>query len=88
MTDIVKNELERNVKELERCVELIVPYTNTTEEIIRLKKQLQERSNFESIRMLVDYCEGLSLEGEPAMERWLTSPRLAKLKENFKNEEV
>lgn len=49
MTDIVKNELERNVKELERCVELIVPYTNTTEEIIRL--------NFESIRMLVDYCK-------------------------------
>ena len=80
MTDIVKNELERNVKELERCVELIVPYTNTTEEIIRL--------NFESIRMLVDYCEGLSLEGEPAMERWLTSPRLAKLKENIKHEEV
>ena len=76
MTDIVKNELERNVKELERCVELIVPYTNTIEE------------NFESIRTLVDYCEGLSLEGEPAMERWLTSPRLAKLKENFKNEEV
>lgn len=80
MTDIVKNELERNVKELERCVELIVPYTNATEEIIRL--------NFESIRMLVDYCEGLSLEGEPTMERWLTALRLAKLKENFKNEEV
>ena len=80
MTDIVKNELERNVKELERCVELIVPHTNTKDVIIRL--------NFESIRKLVDYCEGLSLEGEPAMERWLTSPRLAKLKENFKNEEV
>ena len=80
MTDIVKNELERNVKELERCVEQIVAFTNTTEEIMKL--------NFESIRMLVDYCEGLSLEGEPAMERWLTSPRLAKLKENFKNEEV
>ena len=72
MTDIVKNELDRNVKELERCVGLIVPYTNTTEEIIRL--------NFESIRMMVDYCEQLSLEGEPAIERWLTSPRLAELK--------
>ena len=65
---------------MERCVELIIPYTNTAEEIIRL--------NFESIRMLVDYCEGLSLEGEPAMERWLTSPRLAKFKEDIKNEEV
>ena len=80
MTDIVKNELERNVKELERCVEQIVAFTNTTEEIMKL--------NFESIRMLVDYCEGLSLEGEPAMERWLISPRLAKFKENIKHEEV
>lgn len=34
MTDIVKNEFERNVKELERCVEQIVPYTNTTEEML------------------------------------------------------
>lgn len=80
MTDIVKEELERNVKELERCVEKIVSCANTTEEIMRL--------NFESIRMLVDYCEGLSLEGEPAMERWLTSPQLAKVKKNHKNEEV
>lgn len=47
-------------------------YTDTTEEIVKL--------NFESIRMLVDYCEQLSLEGEPAMERWLTSPRLTELK--------
>ena len=37
MTDIVKNELERNVKELERCVEQIVAFTNTTEEIMKLK---------------------------------------------------
>lgn len=80
MTYIVKEELKRNVKELERCVEQIVSYTNTTEEIMKL--------NFESIRMLVDYCEGLSLEGEPAMEKWLTSPQLAKLKKNNKNEEV
>ena len=80
MTDIVKEELKRNVKQLERCVEKIVAYTNTTEEIMKL--------NFELIRMLVDYCEGLSLEGEPAMERWLTSPRLAKFRKNSKNEEV
>ena len=37
MTDIVKEELIRNVKELERCVEKIVSYTNTTEEIMKLK---------------------------------------------------
>ena len=37
MTDIVKEELIRNVKELERCVEQIVSYTNTIEEIMKLK---------------------------------------------------
>lgn len=72
MTDIVKEELEQNIQELKRCVNKNVFYTDTTEEIVKL--------NFESIRMLVDYCEQLSLEGEPAMERWLTSPRLTELK--------
>lgn len=72
MTDIVKKELERNVKELGRCVDKIVFCADTTEEIVKL--------NFESIRILVDYCEQLSLEGEPAMERWLMSPRLNELK--------
>lgn len=47
MTDIVKEELEQNIKELKRCVDKIVFYTDTTEEIVKL--------NFESIRMLVDY---------------------------------
>ena len=77
MTDIVKEELEQNIKELKRCVDKIVFYTDTTEEIVKL--------NFESIRMLVDYWEELCVEGEPAVERWLTSPRLAKIKENNKN---
>ena len=72
MTDIVKKELEQNIQELKHCVDKIVFYADTTEEIVKL--------NFESIRMMVDYCEQLSLEGEPAIERWLTSPRLAELK--------
>lgn len=76
MTDIVKKELEQNIKELKRCVDKIVFYTDTTEEIMKL--------NFESIRMLVDYCEELCEEGEPAVEKWLTSPRLAKIKEDNK----
>lgn len=80
MTNIVMKELERNVKQLECFVDKIVYYTSTTEEIMKL--------NFESIRMLVDYCEELSLEGEIAMERWLISPRLAKIEENNKNEEA
>lgn len=53
MTDIVKEELEQNIQELKRCVDKIVFYADTTEEIVKL--------NFESIRMLVDYCEQLSL---------------------------
>lgn len=64
--------LKEIVNELKLCVDKIVFYTETTEEIVKL--------NFESIRMLVDYCEQLSLEGEPAMERWLMSPRLTELK--------
>lgn len=55
MTDIVKKELERNIQELKYCVDKIVFYADTTEEIVKL--------NFESIRMMVDYCEQLSLEG-------------------------
>ena len=39
MTDIVKNERERNVKELERCVEQIVPCTNTTEEMVCINRE-------------------------------------------------
>lgn len=77
MTDIVKEELEQNIQELKHCVDKIVFYADTTEEIVKL--------NFESIRILVDYCEQLSLEGEPAMERWLTSPRLTELKAVNKN---
>ena len=72
MTDIVKKELEQNIQALKHCVDKIVFYADTTEEIVKL--------NFESIRMMVDYCEQLSLEVEPAIERWLTSPRLAELK--------
>lgn len=47
-----------------------------TEEIVKL--------SFESIRMLVDYCKELFVEGEHDVERWPTSPRLAKIKENNK----
>ena len=77
MTDIVKEELEQNIQELKPCVDKIVFYADTKEEILKF--------NFESIRILVDYCEQLSLEGEPAMERWLTSPRLTELKAVNKN---
>ena len=72
MTDIVKKELEQNIQQLKHCVDKIVFYADTTEEIVKL--------NFESIRMLVDYCEQLSLEGKPAMVRWLTSPQLTEIK--------
>ncbi len=76
MTDVVKEELELNVKELKRCIDNIIPLSDTTDEIVKL--------HFDSIKLLTDYCEQLCLDGEPAIEKWLTSPRLAKLKENRK----
>lgn len=78
MTDIVKKELERHIKELNKCVEEIPVLQATTEEIVKL--------NFKAIRMLVDYLEELCLEGEPAMERWLTPPRLKQLQERNKQQ--
>lgn len=62
MTDNVKKELELHVRELQHSIDNIVSYADTTEDVVKM--------NFESIRLLVDYCEGLSLEGEPAMTRW------------------
>lgn len=62
MTDNVKKEMELHVRELQRSIDNIVSYADTTEDIVKM--------NFESIRLLVDYCEELSLEGESAMARW------------------
>lgn len=74
MTEIIKKELERNIRVLKSSIDDIIPLSDTTEEIVKL--------NFEAIRVLLDYCEQLSLEGEPVMERWLTSPRLAEFRES------
>lgn len=79
MTEIVKEELKLNMKELKRCKDNIIPLSDITEEIVKL--------NFDLIRMLTDYCEQLCLDGESAIEKWLTPPRLAKLKENRKKQE-
>ena len=73
MEDIVKHELELNIKALKRSIDEIIPFAETTEEIVKL--------NFESIRMLVDYCEQLSLEGELAIEKWVTPKRLMEERE-------
>lgn len=62
MTDNVKKELKLHVRELQRSIDNIVSYADTTEDVVKM--------NFESIRLLVDYCEELSLEGELAMIRW------------------
>ena len=62
MTDNVKKELELHVRELQHSIDNIVSYADTTKDVVKM--------NFESIRLLVDYCEELSLEGESAMARW------------------
>ena len=65
MTEIIKKELERNIRALKSSIDDIIPLSDTTEEIVKL--------NFEAIRVLVDYCEQLSLEGEPAMAEFRES---------------
>lgn len=77
MTDNVKKELELHVRELQHSIDNIVPYADTTEDVVKM--------NFESIRLLVDYCEGLSLEGEPAMTRWRREKFKEKIDQNVQH---
>ena len=45
MTDNVKKELELHVRELQHSIDNIVPYADTTEDVVKM--------NFESIRQYV-----------------------------------
>ena len=61
MREIVKRELEKNLKEINSNFGFVIDEKLPTNEIIK--------KEFEGIRMLVDYCERLALEGESAIER-------------------
>ena len=60
MNEIVKKEIEINVKQISRELQNIVNGGMPTKELTK--------THFEGIRMLVDYCEKLVIDGENAME--------------------
>ena len=60
MTEAVVSEIKKQVKVINQNFEFIINDKLPTEELIKLE--------FEGIRILVDYCEKLALEGESAIE--------------------
>ena len=60
MDDLVKKELEKNLKAINDNFGFILAGKLPTNEIIK--------EEFEGIKILVDYCEKLALEGVDAIE--------------------
>lgn len=60
MDTLVKKELEKNVNMISQTLNFITDENLPTNEIIK--------EEFNSIRILVDYCEKLALEGAIAIE--------------------
>lgn len=58
MNELVKKELEKNVKAINENLSIILELP--TAELIKM--------GFDSIRILIDYCEKLAVEGESAIE--------------------
>lgn len=65
MNKNVKKEFDKQVKqinhELSRVMDLV--NENIPKDLIKLE--------FDSIRVLVDYCEKLAVEGQSAIEKWM-----------------
>lgn len=60
MDTLVKKEIEKNLKEINRNFGFIIDEKLPTSDIIK--------KEFEGIRILVNYCERLALEGSNAIE--------------------
>lgn len=60
MDERVKKQLEKNAKAISENLGYVVRGELPTDEIIKME--------FESIRILVDYCEKLALNGVSAIE--------------------
>ena len=60
MDALVKKELEKNVNMISQALNFITDEKLPTDEIIK--------EEFNSVRILVDYCEKLALEGANAIE--------------------
>ena len=60
MNELVKKELEKNMKAINEILKIILEGKLPTAELIKME--------FDSIRILIDYCEKLAVEGENAIE--------------------
>lgn len=60
MNELVKKELEKNVKAINENLSIILEGKLPTAELIKME--------FDSIRTLIDYCEKLAVEGESTIE--------------------
>lgn len=60
MNELVKKELEKNMKVINENLRIILEGKFPNAELIKME--------FDSIRILIDYCEKLAVEGESAIE--------------------
>lgn len=60
MNELVKKELEKNMKVINENLRIILEGNFPNAELIKME--------FDSIRTLIDYCEKLAVEGESAIE--------------------
>ena len=60
MNELVKKELEKNVKAINENLGIILEGKLPNAELIKME--------FDGIRILIDYCEKLAVEGESAIE--------------------
>ena len=60
MNELVKKELEKNVKAINENLRIILEGKLPNAELIKME--------FDGIRILIDYCEKLAVEGESAIE--------------------
>lgn len=60
MNELAKKEFEKNVKAINQNLDFVVKGQLPTSELIKMQ--------FDSIRILIDYCEKLALDGESAIE--------------------
>ena len=61
MEELVKKQIEKNIKAINENLSIIVEGKLSTEELIRIE--------FDSIRNLIDYSERLVLNGIDAIEK-------------------
>lgn len=60
MDEKVKKELEKQINQINKDFEFILDGSLPTDELIKME--------FKGIRILIDYCEKLALEGKKAIE--------------------